>query len=199
VKSNRRETCPNVFIDMHLAGVFHCDMKLDNLIYLRGSLLVGIIHMGRAMFGDLNTLLDEDCNPSYMSPERLLGMLSVILQRLKLTLVSQGIPSTAAACDMWALGSLCFELLTGRRMHRSDLQPLTQLTAMVRLHGNMDEAFERTARRAKPDFFTRRALRPTKWVEEMKIQDVFDSVEVSPNLCPALLFAMLTPVFGRIN
>jgi hypothetical protein len=87
--------------------------------------------------------------------------------------------ATAAAADMWTLGVLTAELFFDTRLHEEKLDPLTQLTAMVKLHGEMGEDYVATARRTRARFFNGNQLRALKRDEATKIKHIRHTIEVS--------------------
>jgi hypothetical protein len=93
--------------------------------------------------------------------------------------------ASAAAADVYTLGSLAAELLLDRRLHTEHLAPLIQLTAMVRRHGEMESEYLAKAIRAKPDFFAGGELKPLRRREQGQIKDVctLEVTRLFPVMC----------------
>lgn len=88
---------------MHQKGIIHRDLKLDNVlvnkIVITGEVNVKIADFGLACFAPSNPKekLYEKCGtPCYAAPEILRG------------------EGYTMKCDIFSLGSLCFNLITGR-------------------------------------------------------------------------------------
>jgi serine/threonine-protein kinase len=105
----------------HEIGIVHRDIKPENIFLCDvndGSLFVKVLDFGIAKSGMLpqgtNTTIGRILgSPYYMSPEQLLG-LPVVDQRT----------------DVWSIGAVVFEMLTGRRPFFADNLP----ALAVRIH-----------------------------------------------------------------
>lgn len=99
---------------IHAAGVTHRDLKPQNLMFRRegGLVLVdfGISHVNGALTASSYDLVGT---PGYVSPEQVLG------QR------------TDARSDLYSVGAIFFEMLTGRHMFSA-----TTVTDLLRKHVN---------------------------------------------------------------
>ncbi len=106
----------------HQRGVVHRDLKPDNV-------LVDAAGRPRVLDFGVARLLDDDADQSlltrtgqalgtldYMSPEQFAGSAST---------------SVGAACDVWALGVIGYELLAGRRPHDLDEHGLAEAARIV--------------------------------------------------------------------
>jgi eukaryotic-like serine/threonine-protein kinase len=110
----------------HQAGVVHRDVKPANLFLARtgdGEVVVKICDFGIAKIQTEEALGDEQRtltrtgtmigSPAYMSPEQ-----------------AQGLKSSDHRADLWALGAVLFELLSGRQPH-DDYETLGQLLVAI--------------------------------------------------------------------
>ncbi|MFC2028633.1 protein kinase [Chloroflexota bacterium] len=81
----------------HSAGVVHCDLKPANiLIDQGGQIYLGDFGIARHIDSTVTTMADAG-TPAYMAPEQILGK------------------SVSSATDVYALGVLLYEMLSGRR------------------------------------------------------------------------------------
>lgn len=107
----------------HQAGVIHCDLKLANVLVDRGG-QPHVADFGLALRNDVRPGAPElSGTPAMMAPEQILG------RRERLD----------ARTDIWALGGMLYELLSGRRPFeaetRSELFEKIQFTEPERLGG----------------------------------------------------------------
>jgi serine/threonine-protein kinase len=88
----------------HRAGIVHRDIKPANVLYDPSSGAVKVTDFGSARIADAQTTRSGVTigTPAYMAPEMLAGV------------------TATAQCDLYALGVLLFELLTGRRPFESE-------------------------------------------------------------------------------
>jgi serine/threonine-protein kinase len=110
----------------HRAGIVHRDIKPANVLFDPSSGAVKVTDFGSARIADAQTTRSGVTigTPAYMAPEMLAGA------------------TATAQCDLYALGVLLFELLTGHRPFESD---------------SMGELLKRIARDDAPRL---RAIRP---------------------------------------
>ena len=83
--------------ELHAAGIFHCDIKPQNIMFRSDDSMV-LIDFGIADLADDTSVLGENRaagSPFYMSPEQFMA------------------GGVAATTDLYALGVLMYELLTG--------------------------------------------------------------------------------------
>jgi serine/threonine protein kinase len=82
----------------HTRGVVHRDLKPSNVAVERGEPV--IFDFGLALHGDKRVTVDGSVlgTPAYMSPEQVMG----------------DIEAMGPACDIYSLGAILYELLTGR-------------------------------------------------------------------------------------
>lgn len=92
---------------IHAAGIVHRDVKPANIMLLPGG-VAKLLDFGIARHSDDTTITGTGTivgSPAYMAPEQVLGQRGT------------------AACDVWALGVLLYEMLAGRAPFTGDTIP----------------------------------------------------------------------------
>jgi serine/threonine protein kinase len=114
-----RQACEGMAV-AHAAGVLHRDLKLTNLFLARdasGKASIKILDFGLSRVKpvpiDAGPHVEGQGSPAFLSPEQLSGEL------------------TDERTDIWALGAILYELVTGRSAFRADTNAQTLVNITI--------------------------------------------------------------------
>ena len=114
---------------IHAKGVVHRDLKPENVLVTRDGRLV-IMDLGLALHGEHTRLTSEGAvagSVPYMSPEQIEGR------------------SLSATSDVWSLGVIAYECLTGRRPFQRTSQTEEVAAILSGIYPPLDEADRRVS------------------------------------------------------